>query len=315
MFTTIHHFDVNKYSQVWSDIIHNFGQQVSTILVNTYPQFWNTSINKFDQQILTILNTTYSYFWSNNIHNSDQQVSTILTNTYTQFDQTSTLGVSKFGRSLDNISTKLRHWGCRSLVEVWRRSLVDTWSNTLIWQCGLCIYRVNFDQTSTLGVSGFGRSLVDVSIKTLQSIDTCVKVWAKCLPNLKPEHIHNFDQHTSTILTQQVSHFWSAYILNADQTVQTIYMMLININSQVWSTYIHQFDQNVYTSLSRQYLNVWPWNIISLAMYIQIWNSNNIRSFGQIKIMTNNHNSELFDLLGIIISASVCNYKMYVTII
>ena len=30
--------------------------------------------------------------------------------------------------------------------------------------------------------------------------------------------------------------------------------------------------------------------------------------------MTNNHNSELFDLLGNIIVASVCNKKMYVTI-
>ena len=30
--------------------------------------------------------------------------------------------------------------------------------------------------------------------------------------------------------------------------------------------------------------------------------------------MTSNHNSEMFDLLGSIFLASVCNHKMYVTI-
>ena len=64
--------------------------------------------------------------------------------------------VSKFGRHLDQISTPQ----CRSLVEVWCRSLVDILSNLL---CISLIYRATFDQTSTLGVSKFGRRLVEVS--------------------------------------------------------------------------------------------------------------------------------------------------------
>ena len=115
---SIRNFDLNKYSPFWSHNIHKFDQQVSTILVNRYPQFWNTSINKSDQQIFTILNTTYSYFWqeypqfwSTNILKFDQHLYTIWPNFDTggaevwskfgrHFDQTSTLGVSKFGRSL-----------------------------------------------------------------------------------------------------------------------------------------------------------------------------------------------------------------------
>ena len=63
------------------------------------------------------------------------------------------------GRSLVEIPTKLRHPQCRSLVEVWCRSLVDILSHLL---CVSLIYRANFDQTSTLGVSKFGWSLVEV---------------------------------------------------------------------------------------------------------------------------------------------------------
>ena len=65
-----------------------------------------------------------------------------------------------------------------SLVEVWCRSLVDMLSN---WQCGPCIYRANFDPTSTLapGVevwSEFGRSF-DMS---------GVEFWSKFRPNFDP---------------------------------------------------------------------------------------------------------------------------------
>ena len=73
-----------------------------------------------------------------------------------QFDQITKLG----GRSLVEISTKLRHPQCRSLVEVWCRSLVGIFLSSL--QCISLICRANFDQTSTLGVSKFGRSLVEV---------------------------------------------------------------------------------------------------------------------------------------------------------
>ena len=198
-------------------------------MINKYSQFW--------------ISKHLSYFWSNNIHNSDQQVSTILTNTYTQFDQTSTLGVSKFGRTLVDISTKLRHWGCRSLVEVWRRSLAELWSNTLILQCGLFIYQASFDQTSTLEVSEFGRSLVDVSTQTLPNFDTGVKVWARFLPNLE---------------TNKYIQFWSTCNYNFDPTVITIW---INIYSQFWSNNIHNVDQHIFTILIKIYTQVWSNNI------------------------------------------------------
>ena len=81
------------------------------------------------------------------------------------------------GRSLVEIPTKLRHPQCRSLVEVWCRSLVDILSHLL---CVSLIYRANFDQTSTLGVSKFGRSLVEVS--TLGGVE----VWSKLRPNFDP---------------------------------------------------------------------------------------------------------------------------------
>ena len=62
----------------------------------------------------------------------------------------------KFGRNSDQASTPQ----CRSLVAVWCRSLVDRSSNSL---CCSLIYRATFDQTSTLGVLRFGRSLAEVS--------------------------------------------------------------------------------------------------------------------------------------------------------
>ena len=85
------------------------------------------------------------------------------------FDQTSTPQVSKFGRSLVEVWSKLG----RSLVAVWCRRLVDMLSNLL---CVSLIYWANFDQTSTLGVSKFGRSLVEVWSKFGRSL---VEVWSK----------------------------------------------------------------------------------------------------------------------------------------
>ena len=81
-------------------------------------------------------------------------------------DQTSTLG----GRSLVEIPTKLRpppvsKFG-RSLVEVLCRSLVDI----LMLLCISFIYRATFDQTSSLGVSKFGRSLAEVWSKLGRSL-------------------------------------------------------------------------------------------------------------------------------------------------
>ena len=230
---------VKQYPQFWSTDIHNFDQQISTILKHKYQQIWSTNIHNFEYlNINHILIKQYPQFWSTSIHNSDQHLYTIWPNF-----QTSTLGVSKFDRTLVDIPTKIRHWGCRSLVEVWRRSLVGIWSNTLILQCCLIIYRTSFDQTSTLEVSEFGRSLVGVSTKTLPNFDTGAKVWARFLPNLE---------------TKQYIQFWSTCNYNFDPTVITI---LINIYSQAWSNNIHNVDQNVYTILIKIYTQVWSNNI------------------------------------------------------
>ena len=83
-------------------------------------------------------------------------------------------------RSFVEISTKLRPPKCPGLVEVWSkfgRSLVEVLCRSLVnillnlLRISL-IYRANFDQTSTLGVSKFGRSLVEVWSKL-------VEVWSK----------------------------------------------------------------------------------------------------------------------------------------
>ena len=76
-----------------------------------------------------------------------------------QLDQTSTRG-SKFGRNVDQTSTPPVSKFGRSSVKVWCRSLVDVLSNL---HCIALLYRANFYQTSTLGVSKFGRYLVEVS--------------------------------------------------------------------------------------------------------------------------------------------------------
>ena len=80
-----------------------------------------------------------------------------------QLYQTSTLG----GRSLVEISTKLRHPQCRSLVEVWSkfgRRLVEV--STL----GVSKFGRHFGQTSTLGVSKFGRNFDQTSTRGGRSL-------------------------------------------------------------------------------------------------------------------------------------------------
>ena len=88
------------------------------------------------------------------------------------FDQTSTLRVSKFGRSL---------------VEVWCRSLVSQSGRHLLsnLQCSSLIHRTNFDQTSTLGVSKFGRSLVEVSSNHLSK-------FGRSLVEVSSKHLSKF---------------------------------------------------------------------------------------------------------------------------
>ena len=94
-------------------------------------------------------------------------------------------GGSKFGRNFDQTSTPQ----CRSSVEVWSKFGVAVWCRSLVdilsnLQCISLMHRANFNQTSTPGVSKFGRSLVEV--------------WSKF------RHPH---RSKSTILSKQIHYF------------------------------------------------------------------------------------------------------------
>ena len=115
-----------------------------------------------------------------------------------QLDHTSTLG----GRSLVEISTKRRHPQCLSLVEGWCRSLADILSTL---QCVSLIYQANFDQTSTLGVSKFGHSLVEVWSKFRH---LGVEVLSKFRPNFDTRIVQNLLCYANnyTILSNHIDY-------------------------------------------------------------------------------------------------------------
>ena len=113
-------------------------------------------------------------------------------------------------RSLVEISTKLRPpsvevWSKfrpnfdTPSVEVWCRGLVDILSNSI---CISWICRANFDQTSTLGVSKFGRSLVGDSTlggRSLVGISTklrppSVEVWSNWWQSQQSKIYYMFQQ-------------------------------------------------------------------------------------------------------------------------
>ena len=155
---------------------------------------------------------------------------------------------SKFGQSLVEISTGLRHWGCRSLVSKFGRHLIDT----LTLQCVPLIYRAHFDQTSTLGVSKFGRSFYPHSTKlrhwclSLVEVSTKLRHRQICTISTKP-YMYNYDPWIFIIYQiifiawiKQNTHFLSSYIHNFEQN---LYIILIN-------KYIHNLVQKIFTILT-----------------------------------------------------------------
>ena len=120
-----------------------------------------------------MLTNKYPQFWPTHIHN------------LTKLRHLSV--ESKFGQSLVEISTGLRHWGCRSLASKFGRHLIDT----LTLQCVPLIDRAHFDQTSTLGVSKFGRSFYPHSTK--------LRHWCRSLVEVSTKLRH---QQICTILTK-----------------------------------------------------------------------------------------------------------------
>ena len=210
----------------------------------------------FDQTISTILTKMYSQF--------DQNLYTIWPNFGTggvevwskfgrHFDQTSALGVSKFGRHFGQTSALGVSKFGRSLASKFGRHLIEHLNFTM-WFIHISIkLRTNFDIGGVGVWSKFGRRFYQNSTKFRHWCQSLGEVSTK----FRNQKIYTIllDQHTITTLTQQISQFWSKYILNFDPT---IYIMLINIYSQFWPTYIHKFENTMYINLSRQYLNAWP---------------------------------------------------------
>ena len=153
--------------------------------------------------------------WSNNIHNSDQQVSTILTKTYTQFDQTSTLGVSKFGRHFDQTSALGVSKFGRSLASKFGRHLIEHLDFTMWFIHISSKLRPNFGIGGVGVWSKFGRRFYQNSTKLRHWCQSLGEVSTKfrnqkistILINIQlqlwPNRYRNFDQHISSILIQQ----------------------------------------------------------------------------------------------------------------
>ena len=165
--------------------------------------------------IFTTLTNKYSQFRSN---------------IYTQFWQTI---IHNFWPTHIHKLIKLRHLS----VEVWSK------------------FGRNFDQTSTLGVPKFGRSLVSkfgrhlienleftmcfihISSKLRPNFDTGgVEVWSKFLPKL---------YQTSTL----VSKFGRSFYLRH----RRIYTILSKPYPQSWSTNVHNLDPTIFKILTKQY--------------------------------------------------------------
>ena len=164
-------------------------------------------------------------------------------------------------RSLGEVWSKFQANFDTGGVEVWCQSLVDSWSNTLTLECVSFICRANFDQTSTLGVSRFGRSLVEA--------------WSKCIPKLDHTSTpvskfgRNFYQSsTPTSIFKQNVYFLFNGIRNFDQqifiTLNKYFIILSNKYSQFWINDIHNFDQNIYTILTKQYSQFRSYKIMIL---------------------------------------------------
>ena len=164
----------------------------------------------------------YPQFWPTHIHN------------LTKLRHLSV--ESKFGQSLVGFSTGLRHWGCRSLVSKFGRHLIEN----LDVKCVSFIYRTNFDQTSTLGVSRFCRSLVEVSTK-LRHQQICTIL-------TKP-YMYNYDPWIFIIY--QI--IFIAWIKQNMHFYQAIFTILSKIYTQFWST-------NICTILFNKYSQFWPLN-------------------------------------------------------
>ena len=152
-------------------------------------------------------------------------------------------------------------------VEVWCQSLVDSWSNTLTLECVSFISRANFDQTSTLGVPRFGRSLVEMWSTFIPKLDHTSTPVSKLGRNFyqssTPTSIYNFDSNKIYMFDSTVfAILINRYSHNFEQQIFTI---LSNKYSQFWINNIHTFDQNIYTILTKQYSQFLSYKIIILT--------------------------------------------------
>ena len=157
-------------------------------MIKQYPQFWSTSIHNFDQHLYTI--------WPN----FDTGGVEVWSNFGRHFDQTSALGVSKFGRSL---------------ASKFGRHLIEHLDFTMWFIHISSKLRPNFDIGGVGVWSKFGRRFYPNSTKLRHWCQSLGEVSTKfrnqkistILINIQlqlwPNRYRNFDQHISTILIQQ----------------------------------------------------------------------------------------------------------------
>ena len=187
-------------------------------------------------------------------------------------------------RSLGEVWSKFQANFDTGGVEVWCQSLVDSWSNTLTLECVSFICRANFDQTSTLGVSRFGRSLVEAWSKCIPKLDHTSTPVSKFGRNFYQSStptsifkqkiivlfngIRNFDQQIFIILNNKYSQFWTT----------NIHTILDKSYPQFWPKHIHNFDQTIFTSsviqnhnFDQQIIRFEIWLIIIILTKSKLW--------------------------------------------
>ena len=243
-----------KTYTMFKRISHTCDQTISTCLTNKYPEFWPNNIHSCDQQTSTSLINNLQ-FWPTHIHTIDQTISTMLTNKYPQCWPTHIHSL-----------TKLRHWGCRSLVSKFGRHLIEHLDFTMCF-----IYRANFDQTSTLGVSKFGRSFG----RSFNHNSTKLRHWCRSSVET-PTKLRN--QNISTILTKNISTILTKQYPLFYKIISTL---LTNKYPQFWQTNIHNLHQQIVRfeiwlivrilTKSKFWLIVTILTIIHIYIYIYIY--------------------------------------------
>ena len=122
-------------------------------------------------------------------------------------------------RSLVEMSTKLRHLKCRSLVEIWCRSLVYILSYLLQFIDIPNEFRPNFDIGGVEVWSKFGRSF-----------DTGgVEVWSKFRPNFDPP-VSKLGPNDDDRNNQNIAYFLKKHIIKLLNKIDVVIYFIYTIS-------------------------------------------------------------------------------------